>query len=368
MAEKKKPTTTKKTTTKAKASAVKRKKATTPKKAVVKKTVANKTTKKPVVRKTAPKVKNSPKFFNWSQWKDLFGQAVDCWKAIIGKFSLVLFISLGLQLVNFFLYSTSLSLVLGGQQGLENIVANLQVGTLPEAKIVALFLLITLGWMCICVLIALMSKVAFVGLIRNYVKGSQSSVKDLFFNEGFKRSGGYFWLGLKVALMIAWPFIIIAAVAFSTVSIDLTSFESAEPEVFFPPYVGLGLFLAMPLAFLYLVYMSVRLLFAMQLFVHTKSTAKMAFSKAWQLTKNSWWYVFCMWGLVVALLYGVNQLLFQASLIDPVVLIDAIDPEEQLGLVDLLAFLLSLFIFAPIAASFQYMLMLKVAKNQSVKL
>jgi membrane-anchored glycerophosphoryl diester phosphodiesterase (GDPDase) len=114
--------------------------------------------------------------------------------------------------------------------------------------------------------------------------------------------------------------------------------------------------------------MVVRLFFALPALIQANKSVGETYLLAKSLTRGAWWFTALMWGLFVIMLYAINVGISIISSLDPIILVDAATRQDVVTLTDLLAFLLSLFIFGPITTAFQYLLMLQTAKNQSVKL
>lgn len=347
MAEKKKPTTVKRTTKKP--------------------TVASKTTAKPKKVPTTAK-KSAPSFLDWPQWKNIFTHSINCWKAVLWRYTLILITSVALQLLGVVLFSGVVVLLLGGVGGIESLVANLQIGTMPEGSVIGMIFLAFLVWIAYATVFGAMSKIAFLAVIRDNVKGKRHGVLHLIFKEGLQRTLSYLGLALRVFFYVTWPLFVavLLVIAWSELRVPADWAGEVGPEAH-PLELIMAVVLSLVVIF-YMLYAGIRMLFALPLLIHTGKKAGETFTHMQKIMTGSWWYVGSMWMLFVALLYGVNALLGVASYLDPIILVDAVNPEDQVGVVDLLAFLMSLFIFGPITAAFQYYLMLQTAKNQSVKL
>lgn len=361
-----------------------KKKSGTPKKSVSKKTEGNKVTApkkkiaKPVAKtkktttetKVVPTVKPAGKVgcFSWNQWSETFMKALNCWQKVILGYVLILGIVLGLHILGLFTLSAVLLAVFGGVGGLEDIMANLQIGTMPGSKVMALSLLCFVAWLMYAIYVGTLSKIAFYGLIRNHSQGKKQSVFSLFFQEGNHRALSFIGLGLKVLFYVMWPLLVLLFLFivwdFLLYQAELRALDLSVITMITPWVVILLIFAAL----VYIVFAVIRVLFAMPLLVHTGKKAGETFALAKSLTKGSWWFTALMWGLFVVLLYAANVVLTELAYLDPTVLFEGASAANSFRLADLLAFLISLFIFGPITTAFQYYLMLRGAKNQSVKI
>lgn len=369
MAEKKKTTVAKKAPTKTARKAKSPAKKTTSRAKSTAQKVAPKATTKAPVKKTVKKntakaaAKATPvRFFSWGQWKQTLAQAVDCWKGMFNRYALIVLLSIALQILGVAVLGLALVALAGGSQGMENLMANLMVGTPPESSVVS-GILLSLGlWFVYAVVIGLMSKVAILALVREQLKGKKlPSVRALFWQEGWRRAGSYFLLGLLVVGYVAWPLVGLLAFVFSVGQIEGTD-ETAR--LIFPDGMAELSVVWAVAALCYLLYAGVRMIFALPMLIQSGKGVMETFRATKELVTGNWWYVALMWLLFVLVLYAVNMVLGVVSYFDPVVLVDAVRPDERVKLTDLLAFLLSLFIFAPIASAFQYGLMLQTAKNK----
>ncbi len=338
------------------------------KKKTVKKTVSK---KKVVAQKTSAAVKPTKAkgvFFSWKQWSSLFEQSVTAWRHIIGRYTLILFTTLGLQIVGLVLLSTAMFMLLGGPKGLENIIANLQVGTPPSlfqfiASLVSIFL-----WFLYAVFIGIISKIAFLSLIKDHLTGKPRGVFSLIFKEGIHLFARYLGLALKVFFYITWPLLLALGVFIAWDLILYFNDNIFENNVLMRDWFPIGLAFVFLGALIYLVLKAVQMLFALPALIHSQQNIAKTFETAKSITKGAWCFTALMWGLFVILLYALNTGLGLIASVDPIILVPAVDPADVLHLTDLLAFFLSLFIFGPITSLFQYLLMLQIAKNQSVKL
>jgi len=334
-------------------------------------TKAKKVTVKPKVSAAVKTPKKAPKkvgCFSWDQWSETFMKAINCWKKILPGYGLVLGVVLGLHILGLFTLSTVLLSVFGGVGGLENTVANLQIGTMPESKVMALSLICFMAWVLYAIYVGTLSKIAFYGLIRNESQNKKASAFTLFFQEGPRLALSYIGLSLRVLFYVAWP---ILALFGLFVLWDLLLYQAELKALnlsgltMLTPLIVILLILATAA---YMVFAAVRFLFALPLLVHTGKKAGEAFALAKEITKGAWWFTALMWGVFVILLYSANIVLTELAYLDPMVLFEGESAAESFRLADLLAFLISLFIFGPITTAFQYYLMLRGAKNQSVKI
>lgn len=331
--------------------------------------------KKARSKKIKPAKKDPPKtnktkavYFSWEQWSGVFEKAFNCWKQVLGRYVMVVMLTLGLQILGLFTLSAILLAVFGGLSGLENLLANTMVGTLPEASV----LLISLGsfslWVAYVIYVSILSKVAFYSIIKAQSKEKSLLVLKAYFTEGNRFVWRYVGLSLRLFFYIVWPLIVLF---FLFVAWDLSLYffplENILPSnlSFLPTLVVVSL-LALSLA--YVLYAAIRVLFAMPLLVQSDKTVVETFQTAQSITRGAWWFTFLMWGLFVMLLYALNIMLAEIAYHDPIVLMEATNAAESLRLTDLLAFFISLLIFGPITTAFQYYLMLQSARNQSVKI
>lgn len=308
------------------------------------------------------------RFFSGEQWMNVFKNSLQCWPYIIGRYILVLGLVIGFQFMGVVLLSGVFFAVFGGTTGLENVLANLQVGTLPSPNI----MLISIGafgvWLLYALIVGILGKVAFLSLVKDFVNQQKQRVSVLFFRIGFSFLWRYLGLSLKVFFHILWPILFLLGLFLVW---DLVLFLYPNTAIFiaftatYIPYAFAALFFA---ALFYVFYMMIKLLFTMPALIHSDKKIGETFALSKSITRGAWWFTALMWGLFVVLLYALNIEISYFGKLDPFILIDAVRPEDIISLTDLLAFLLSLFIFGPISTAFQYLLMLQIAQNQSVKL
>lgn len=302
--------------------------------------------------------------FNWDQWQGMFTEAIESWPVVAGRYAAIFLLGLMLQLSGVLLMIFVFSGLLGGMSGIENIIANLEVGTLPSLSVLWTAGLVFIAWTAWAIVVGSLSKVAHLALIRDHVKRTKNpaGVIDLMFQEGWQRCWAYMWLGLKVFVIIAWPVLLVGLLgggwwwAQSTLWLDGSDVPGALRFLSEGITAGLMFGALLVAAMVYLIYRSVTLFFVMNVFIYTGKDTVTSMTKTQKITAGAWWYVFLNWLLFFCMLYAASIALE---------LVGAVDPT---GIINLLAFLVSVFIFAPITLLFQYALMLQTAKNQSVKL
>lgn len=324
--------------------------------------------KAPVKKSSATAKQQSVTFFSWEQWKQTFTLAANSWQHIIGRYTLVLLLALAFQFLGVALLSFGIITIVGGSNGIENFVANLQIGTWPEAGTMIAITAAIVVWFAYLVIVAACSKVAFLSVIKDFVTGNKRPVTTLFFKEGLRFLGRYIGLSLTTFFYILWPVIAFLAL-FLTWDLVLYSNDSLSLNVPLLDTLTPMLFVVLLLASsAYAIYAGISILFAIPTLIHSDKGVMESFKLTKQITKGAWVFTALMWMLFVALLYAVNIILSTVAYYDPIVIIDAVNPTDIVRLTDLLAFCLSLFIFGPITTAFQYFLMLQTAKNQLVKL
>jgi len=338
-----------------------------------KEAASKKTTSKKIVsvKKSAPKAPSSVKsagFFNWEQWTNVFADSLSCWKQIIGRYILILIITLGLQFGGVIALSVLIFGIIGGPSGLENVLANIQVGTVPAAPILMGSIGVIILWFLYAVTIGMISKIAFLSLIKDSLNENRKSAVSLIFTEGKTFLLRYLGLALKILFYLAWPLVLVTLLYLAwDISLYLYP-NNALSGLLSSIYIGFFFAITYISALIYLIISSVRVLYALPALIQTDKSVSETFAIAKAITYKAWWFTALMWGLFIVLLYAVNIILGIVATFDPIILFEALEPNEALRLTDLLAFLLSLFIFGPITTAFQYLLMLQTAKNQSVKL
>jgi len=325
--------------------------------------------KKAPVKKSSVKVKQpSVTFFSWEQWKQTFVLATKAWKHIIGRYTLVLLLALGFQLLGVLLLTYGLVAVAGGTGQIESLVANLFVGTWPDATMMMAITATFLVWLVYLIFVAVLSKVAFVSVIKDFVTGQKRPVISLFFKEGFRLLARYIGVSIATFFYVMWPVIIFLSL-FIAWDLMLLSNNSLSLNVPILDALAPVLFVVLFIVSLsYAIYAGIRVLFMIPTLIHSDKNLTTTFKLSKQITKGAWAYTALMWGLFVILLYAINRVLSTIAYYDPIILVEAANPQDIIRLTDLLAFCLSLFIFGPITTAFQYLLMLQTAKNQSVKL
>ncbi len=319
--------------------------------------------------KNNPKTMTNTKSFNWfddKAWVRMLQESIKNWLPALPKFIGVILLTFILQLLGVVVAAGLIFMSLGGLAGAENVFANLMVGTVPETNVLVPFMVSLVAWILYAVFVNVLSKVTWLAIIRDQLNGTKTALLKLFFNEGVIRFWAYVWLSLKVFFFIAWPIIALMILFIGWDFLLLFDVVAVNYVNLITPFVVVPLIIA---ALVYIVWASVRLLFALPMLIHTGESASKAFQMAKGLTAGKYWVSTLLnWGLFVAVLYVANLVLSLASWIDPIAIFPGEALEETVGLVDLLAFFVSLFIFGPITSLFQYLLMLESAKNQSVKI
>ena len=307
-------------------------------------------------------------FFSWEQWKQTFTLATSSWKHIIGRYTLVLLLALGFQLLGVMLLSFGLVTIAGGPNGIENFIANLQIGTWPETTTILAITAVILLWFAYLITVAACSKVAFISVIKDFVTGKKRSVTTLFFKEGPRFLGRYIGLTLVTFFYILWPVLVFLGI-FLAWDLILLSNNSLSLNVPILDAITPVLFAVLLLASLaYAIYAGVKVLFAIPTLIQSDKSVMKSFELTKQITHRAWFFTALMWMLFVVLLYAVNIILSTVAYYDPTIILNGPTPQDIIRVTDLLAFCLSLFIFGPITTAFQYFLMLQTAKNQLVKL
>jgi hypothetical protein len=309
------------------------------------------------------------KSFSWNQWIATVVNALMCWKSIVLGFILVFALAVGLQYVGVIIFEKLLLLLFGGELGLENVAANLAVGTPPSTSQLVLTSLVFVLWFGYVFYLLSITLISLYLLIRRHVNKTTEWAFVLFFKEAnrfFFRSTGIL---LRLLFSVTGPLILLMSVVTAwDLTVSYAAVNNLELPIAPMAIIYYLILFFIPVVLIYTIFAFIKMLFAFPLLVHSNGSARETFKLAKTLTHKNWWFTFLMWVLFMVVLNALNLVIDMVAAFDTFILMPATQMSEALRLTDLLAFLISMFIFGPIVIAFQYYLMLQCAKNQSVKI